>query len=150
MPNKKRYERSYVMKKALLIILTLALSASMAFAASVNGIVTDAVTGEPIEGATVIFTFQDSLNLLLGHGGGHHGGGHHGGGHHGNCSIVTTTDAQGVYELSDVAEGIYDARARKQGEYSSDSITDIEINAATVTVDFELEPCSGPPGFRMF
>ena len=125
------------MKKTMMLLVMLTLTVSVVFALTVDGYVTDASTGEPIEGANVKFVLADGGTGGGGCGGGGNGGGGNGGG--GGCTFNVTTDVSGYYEITDLEAGVYNGRANKPGSYPAVWIEDIDITDDT-TVNFELEP----------
>ncbi|MFC1887620.1 carboxypeptidase-like regulatory domain-containing protein [Candidatus Cloacimonadota bacterium] len=137
------------MKKLLVIMAMFILATGLAFAAQIQGQVTDVETGEGIDQAFVRFyLYEDGGNG--GCGGGNGGGngqgpGGCGGNGGGNCTVYqAVTDANGNYSIPDVPEGVYVGKASKPGSHPCVTITDIEVEGTTV-VDFELEPgdCGG-------
>lgn len=144
------------MRKLMLVIVVMALSVTWAVAATVQGTVTDAETGEGIAEATVRFVYTGEFSGRDGNGNGHHHGpsigSHHGqgnGGGNGNNVYTTLTDENGYYLIEEIAEGVYTGIARKIGEYPSDRIENIEITG-DITVDFELTHCTCEPPVKSF
>lgn len=139
--------RSYL-KKLLIIMSMFILATGLAFAAEIQGQVTDAETGDGIDQAFVRFFLYEedgSGGCGGGQGGNGQGQGGCGGNGGGNCTLFqAVTDANGNYLISDVPEGIYVGKASKPGLYPCITITDISVEGTT-TVDFELEPgdCGG-------
>ncbi len=89
--------------------------------ASIDGYVTDAVSGDGIEGATVAF---------------------------GGSS--TTTDATGYYEFEETYSGEYVASVTASGYFSYSSGDPVEINTGDNTFDFELNPFPEETAFYDF
>ncbi len=82
---------------------------------TLNGMVTDDDTGDPIEGATVQIGARSG-----------------------------TTAADGTYSIANVPVGTYDVTASKTG-YTSSTVSDITItDGDTTTQDFTLTPAAGP------
>ena len=146
------------MRKLMLIIVVMVLSVTWAVAATVQGMVTDAETGEGIAEATVrfVYTGEGEFSGRDGNGNSHHYGpsigSHHGqgnGGGNGNNVYTTLTDENGYYVIEEITEGVYTGIARKIGEYPSVRIENIEITGDT-TVDFELIPCTYESPLKSF
>lgn len=78
---------------------------------NIAGIVTDASTGNPIDGANV--TVADYFDI---------------------------TDETGHYNITNVPAGTYTVTANKDGYQSSSSTNVVVVARETITVDFELEP----------
>ena len=78
---------------------------------NIAGIVTDATTGNPIDGANV--TVADYFDI---------------------------TDATGHYNITNVPAGTYTVTANKDGYQSSSSTNVVIVAGETTTVNFELEP----------
>ena len=142
------YRKGGKMKKFLMLI-SLLLTSALVFALTVDGLVTDADTGDPIEGANVKFVLADGTGgggCGGGNGGGCGGNGGCGGGNgggcggNGGCTVVSvTTNVNGYYEITDLEAGVYDGIANKPGSYPAVRIEDIEITN-DLTINFELEP----------
>jgi hypothetical protein len=140
------------MKKAIMLAVVLVLSMTMLISLTVDGYVTDSVTGLGIEGASVRFMLADGSGCggnggNGGNGGGGNGGGGCGGGNGGMNTLFVQTDADGYYTLTDLEAGTYNAVARKPGSYVSSHLFDLEIEE-DMTVNFELEPGSCAPTFE--
>jgi len=103
---------------------------------ALEGYVTDADTGDPIEGA-LVFLRRDDGTMTTAHHGGHGGpgGGHHGGGH-GGCTV---TDENGYYMVESIPTGDYLGFAGYWGyEFVEGSVTIVEDE--TAQLDFALPP----------
>jgi hypothetical protein len=118
---------------AAALLSGLAPSHVMAQTGTIQGTVTDASSGLPLEGVWVgARPVQDDPDDRCGGGG--HGGGH---GLHG----VTAED--GTYLIENVPVGDYSAMAKAEGYLPSDPV-DVTIQEdQTTTRDFELEVRSG-------
>jgi len=144
------------MKKFIALVSLMILSVSIAFAATVSGYVTDMETGDGIENAIVRFHFLDEICPDGGGNGGGNGnngnnGGHGGGnGGHGFNVYNAVTDVNGYYNIVDLPEGNYEARALKPHTYMPSLLEDIVIDENGVVVDFALEPCSGGGSAKQF
>jgi hypothetical protein len=134
------------MKKTMMLLAMITFTATLMFAITVDGYVTDAITGDPIDGANVKFVPAEGTGGG-GCGGNGGNGGNGGGGGNGGCtSITVTTDVNGYYLITDLEAGVYDGIANKPGSYPSVRIEDVELTDDT-TINFELEPggCIIPP-----
>lgn len=140
------------MKKTMMLLAVIAITATVMFALTVDGFVTDADTGEPIEGATVRFVYIDGGGTGgCGGGGGNGYGGGNGGGN-GNCGgngVNVYTNEDGYYIITDLEPGIYNAMARKHASYPAVHIYDVEILDDT-SIDFELTGGNCVPPVRLF
>jgi len=134
------------MKKTMMLFAMIVISATVMFALTVDGYVTDVDTGEAIEGATVRFVYTEGGGNGGGCGGGNGGG--CGGGNGGGCGggVNVYTDENGYYFINDLEPGIYNALARKPGFYHTLHIYDIEILDDT-SIDFELTSGSCMPSY---
>lgn len=109
---------------------------------ALEGYVTDADTGEPIEHA-MVFLRRDDGTMSTRHHGGHGGpgGGHHGGGHHGGGHGAIFTDENGYYVMDEVPTGDYLAFAGAWGyEFVEGAVAIVEDE--TARLDFALPPCT--------
>lgn len=120
---------------AMALTLGLLAGTAMAQTGVLQGTVTDADTGLPIDHALVV-----ARGEMGGHGGGDgHGGGGHGGGHH--PPRYAYTDPAGFYEIADLPAGNYQVTCGKPGYVRS--AADVEIVDGQTTVhDFALEPAA--------
>jgi protocatechuate 3,4-dioxygenase beta subunit len=118
---------------AAALALGLAAGNAMAQTGVLQGTVTDADTGLPIDHALVV-----ARGEMGGHGGGDgHGGGGQGGGHH--PPRYAYTDPAGFYEIADLPAGTYQVTCGKSGYVRSAADVVIE-DGQTLTQDFALEP----------
>ena len=132
------------MNKLMVLITMMIVTVGLLSAGTVEGVVTDIDTGEAISGATVRFVLTGECDGSGRDGNGNHHGQGNGGGN-GNNAYTTVTDENGNYLIEDIADGVYTGIARKQAEYPSLHLEDIEI-IGNVTVNFELTPGNcGPP-----
>ena len=91
---------------------------------SLEGTVTDAITGEPVAGAMVRVFPQAPAGEGLGHGGGMH---------------RTMTDENGYYRFDELIAGPVSVVARAAGFAPADGVAEI-VADATATLDLALEP----------
>lgn len=134
----------------MMLLAVIAMTATVMFALTVDGYVTDADTGEAIEGATVRFIYIDGTSAGCGGGCGiGHGNGNGGGNGSMGNGINVTTDENGYYIINDLESGVYNALARKPGSYPSMHIYDVEILDDT-SIDFELTGGNCVPPVRLF
>ncbi len=138
------------MKKLIALVSLVLLTASVAFAATASGFVTDSENGNPIEGATVRFHYLDGSCTREGGNGGNGGNGGGGNGGHGLYVFTTITDANGFYTLTDLPEGNYEARALLVHTYMPQLIEGLVIDENGITVDFALESCNGSGSAQQF
>ncbi len=91
---------------------------------SLEGVVVDVVTGEPVEGAMIRVFPQAPAGEGLGHGGGMH---------------RTMTDENGYYRFDELVAGPVSVRALAAGYAPAVAETEI-VTDGTVSLNFELEP----------
>ena len=126
-----------VVKGRMFLVMAMALALgllagnAMAQTGILQGTVSDAATGLPIDHALVVA--RGMMGGADGHGGGHPpGGGHH-------PPRYTFTDAAGLYVIADLPAGTYHVTCGKPGYVRAE--IDVEIAAGqAVTQDFALEP----------
>ncbi|MBN2461053.1 MAG: carboxypeptidase regulatory-like domain-containing protein [Candidatus Cloacimonetes bacterium] len=107
------------MKSFLIASLLLGVFLS-AYAGTVQGYVTDALTNEPVYDAKVHFTTNDGQHICF----------------------DAYTDENGFYSM-EILNETYNGRALKNQEYRVTLIEEIEINDGITVIDFELVPTSG-------
>jgi carboxypeptidase family protein len=110
------------MRKLFFSLALVMLFGAVLVAGTVQGYVTDSVTGEPIENAKVHFTTNDGQHICF----------------------DAYTDENGFYSM-DILNETYNGRALKRREYRVTLIENIEIGDGITTIDFVLEPTIGTP-----
>lgn len=122
----------YVQQEPLAIVVEDGVATTADFAleplvfGSLEGVVTDAATGAPVEGAMVHAHLAWS-------GEGNLSGEDHGGWHR------TETDADGFYRFENLAAGSYEVRAAAHGYFETDGEAEI-MDGQTTVLDLALEP----------
>ncbi len=101
------------MRNSILIIITI-LIAQIGAAQSIEGVIFDKETGEPLPFANVIL-FEDSIQIS-----------------------GMTTSMEGEYSFDDIAPGTYDVEAVYVG-YPNQRISGIKVEEGIVKVDVEME-----------
>lgn len=109
------------MKKMMFAVVLVLLTAT-AFAGTVQGLVTDIETGEPILNAKVHFTTNDGRHI----------------------HFDAYTDENGFYSRN-IPNDTYNCRALKSREYRVTLIESIIIEDGVTNIDFQLEPTTGSP-----
>jgi TonB-dependent receptor len=100
-----------IIKGTIITILLLIAAQASAFASTVEGIITDAVTKEPLYGANVIIV---------------------------GTGLGSATDVDGNYKIANVAPGKYTIRVSYIG-YKTPEI-EVTVKAGTLKQDFSLDP----------
>ncbi len=108
--------------RTLLVLIAIVLVSSTLIAGTVQGFVTDAVTGEPVVDAKVHYTTNDGQHICF----------------------DAYTDENGFYSM-DILNETYNARALKSREYRVFLIEGVVVEDGITTVDFILEPTTGTP-----
>ncbi|MFC1887834.1 carboxypeptidase-like regulatory domain-containing protein [Candidatus Cloacimonadota bacterium] len=110
------------MKKLILSLAVALLLGSVLMAGTVQGYVTDAETGEPIDNAKVHFTTNDGRHI----------------------HFDAYTDENGFFSR-DIPNDTYNCRALKSTEYRVFLIEAVVVEEGITTIDFQLEPTTGSP-----
>lgn len=120
-----RLYRGAFMAALILASTVLLTGTATAQSGALDGLVTDAVTGAPIQDALVVARDDDG------------GGGPGGGGHH--AFYHARTDANGLYDITDMIPGDYTVHCGALG-YQLAEATATVADGQTSTVDFALQP----------